>query len=292
MRNIFLTILILLGFTLLAGYIYLRSYIPDYNRNLIVPGLKAKVTVERNRYGVPTITAANDDDLYFAWGYTNAQDRLFQMEITRRIAQGRISEFAGESTLKKDIFLRGVGFYEIAKHHEAKLPPQVQGFLQQYVEGINFFMKNEKLPLYMQLLGLSPERWVSADSVAVAMMLNWTLAYNMKHELIYYQINRKLGRRRAAELLNFIPIKTPTIMEGDRPAVADTASTAIIREMGQLLGCTSASNSWVSAAHYAWFIDLLRNEKPISAMQSQQYPEFNFISTSIELVGEEEGDGL
>ncbi len=86
MRKILLTILILVVFSAVAGYIFLRSYIPDYDMDLVAPELKNKVTVERNRFGVPTIIAANDDDLYFAWGYVNAQDRLFQMEITRRIA--------------------------------------------------------------------------------------------------------------------------------------------------------------------------------------------------------------
>jgi penicillin amidase len=63
------------------------------------------------------------DDLYFAWGYVNAQDRLFQMEFTKRVGQGRISEFAGEEALSKDYFLRAVGFYERAKEYTKKLSP-------------------------------------------------------------------------------------------------------------------------------------------------------------------------
>lgn len=126
MRKIGLTILLLIGLSVAAGYIFLTSYIPDYDTELQAPDLKAKVTVERNRFGVPTIVAANDDDLYFAWGFVNAQDRLFQMEITRRIAQGRISEFAGEATLKKDIFLRAVGFYNIAQRNQEKLSPDTK----------------------------------------------------------------------------------------------------------------------------------------------------------------------
>jgi penicillin amidase len=66
--------------------------------------------------------------VFFAWGYINAQDRLFQMEINRRIAQGRISEFAGESTLEKDMFLRVVGFCEIAKPAQGAFSPTVCRF--------------------------------------------------------------------------------------------------------------------------------------------------------------------
>ena len=96
---------------------------------------------------------------------------LFQMEITRRIAQGRISEFAGESTLKKDIFLRAVGFYDIAKRHQEKLSPGIRRYFQRYVDGINFFIQNEKAPLYLKLLGLKSEKWEIADATSVAMML-------------------------------------------------------------------------------------------------------------------------
>jgi penicillin G amidase len=245
MRKALLGILILAVLLAVGGYLYLRSFIPDYDQVLTVSGLKDRVAVERNRFGVPTITAGNDEDLYFAWGYVNAQDRLFQMEITRRIAQGRISEFAGESTLPKDIFLRAVGFYGIARRDQEKLSPQIKTYFQRYVDGINHFVEKEKAPIYLKLLGLKPERWEIADAVAVAMMLNWSLAYNLKHELIYYQMAKKLGREKAEQLLNFVPFETPTSVESGR--LDDGALATVIREMGPLLGCTSASNSWVVA---------------------------------------------
>jgi penicillin amidase len=247
MRKILLTILALAVICTVAGYTFLKSYIPDYDAKLAANSLKGSVTIERNRYGVPTIIADNDDDLYFAWGFVNAQDRLFQMEITKRVAQGRISEFAGASTLEKDIFLRAVGFYDIAKRYQDKLSPEVRRYFQRYVDGINFYIQNEKLPLYMKLLGLKAEPWEFADTMGVAMMLNWSLAYNMKHELIYYRMAKQLGRKRAAELLNFVPPETPTIVDGGRLAAIDGGGADMLREMGPLLGCTSASNNWVIA---------------------------------------------
>ncbi len=245
MRKILLVILVVSVLVPLAVYVHLRSYIPDYDREIEVSGLNEKVTIERNRYGVPSILAGNDEDLYFAWGFVNAQDRLFQMEITRRIAQGRLSEFAGPSTLKKDFFLRAVGFYEIAKHHQQNLPPRIRRALESYVEGVNYFLEKEKLPLYMKLLGLEAEKWEIADTAAVAMMLNWSLAYNMKHELIYTRMVEQLGRERAAELTNFVPPDTPTIVDDGGPAVSDRVFSTMMHEMGPFLGCTSASNNWV-----------------------------------------------
>jgi penicillin amidase len=245
MRKILLAVMILAVSVVVGGYAYLRIFIPDYNQALTVPDLEGKVTIERNRFGVPTITAENDRDLYFAWGYVNAQDRLFQLEITRRIAQGRISEFAGESTLPKDIFLRAVGFYDIARHHQEKLSPQIKMYFQRYVDGINYFTTKEPTPLYHTLLGLKAEKWEIADALSVAMMLNWSLAYNMKHELIYHQMVKKLGLEKAEQLLNFVPPQTPTIVEDGR--LDDGGLARVIRAMGSLLGCTPASNSWVVA---------------------------------------------
>ncbi|MBW2615407.1 MAG: penicillin acylase family protein [Deltaproteobacteria bacterium] len=131
-------ILIVILVIVIGLYVYLRSFIPEYNDEITAPGLKDAVTIERNRYAVPTIIAQNDEDLYFAWGYVNAQDRMFQMEFTRRVAQGRISEFAGESALPKDIFLRAVGFYDIAVQSMENLDPVFKNYLQRYVEGINW----------------------------------------------------------------------------------------------------------------------------------------------------------
>lgn len=95
------------------------------------------------------------DDLYFAWGYVNAQDRLFQMEFTKRVGQwGRISEFAGEEALSKDYFLRAVGFYERAKRHIPKLSPYYKRLCQRYADGVNYYIETKGRNAYMLLLGM------------------------------------------------------------------------------------------------------------------------------------------
>ena len=231
----------------LGIYLCLRSFVPDYCASITAPSLKGKVTVERNRFAVPTITAENEDDLYFAWGFVNAQDRLFQMEITRRAAQGRLAEFAGESKLKTDIFLRAVGFFEIAKREVARTDPAVVKLLQRYVDGVNHYIEHEKTPLYVRLLGLKKEPWTVADAVSVSMMLNWSLAYNMSHEILNLRLAQKLGRERAAALFNLIPAGTPTIREGHTTPGADERLVATLRELGPLAGSRSASNNWVLA---------------------------------------------
>ncbi len=171
------------------------------------------MTVERNRYALPTITASTMEDLFFAWGYVNAQDRMFQMEFTRRVGQGRISEFAGESALEKDIFLRGVGFEERAKGYAKTLDPRFRALYQRYVDGVNHYLDINGPHLYMKLLGMKTEKWEISDSVLVGMMLNWSLAYNMKHELLYHRIIKKTGADKGRKLLSFIPPGTPTTID-------------------------------------------------------------------------------
>jgi penicillin amidase len=247
-KKIIPIILIFILVIVISVYVYLRSFIPEYNDDIAAPDLKDTVTIERNRYAVPTIIAQNDEDLYFAWGYVNAQDRMFQMEFMRRVAQGRISEFAGESALPKDIFLRAVGFYDIADQVMEKLDPVYKKYLQRYVDGINYYLDTHGTNLYMKLLGFKKETWKPADAASVAVMLTWSLAYNMKYELLYHKIAQKIGKERCMELLNLVPPETPTIIDdraGDN--MSDKEFVARLRDLDWLLGCRSASNSWTIA---------------------------------------------
>lgn len=235
----------LLIIILISFYVYLRSFLPEYSGSLTAPGLNDVVTVERNQFAMPTITAQNDDDLYFAWGYVNAQDRMFQMEFTRRIAQARISEVAGESTVKTDLFLKAVGFYDIAKRSTEKMNPEIRRAMQRYVDGVNYYLDTNGTTLYMKLMGLEKEKWTVTDASSVAMMLNWSLAYNMKHEVLYHKISKKIGRQNAEKLIKYIPPNTPTILE-DRvgPYLSQNRFSAFGDGFQWLQGSFSASNAW------------------------------------------------
>jgi len=161
------------------------------------------------------------------------------------VGQGRISEFAGEEALTKDIFLRAVGFYDQARKSVNALEPDVKALFQRYIDGVNHYLDTEGPNLYMRLLGLKKEKWEIADSVLIAMMLNWSLAYNMNHEILYHRMIGKLGPEKAAKLMNFSPPATPTSVD-DRlvSAFAEKKLAALVRELDGLLGCRSASNGW------------------------------------------------
>jgi penicillin amidase len=243
LKNLLLAFPVALLIAPLAADMYLRTYLPDYDETLTIPELKAPVTVKRNPYALPFIEAGNIDDLFFAWGYVNAQDRMFQMEFIKRVGQGRISEFAGEEALSKDIFLRAVGFAELAQRETDALPAQDRRVLQRFADGVNYYLDTHRKPLYFSLLGLKKENWRPCDSLLMAYMLNWSLAYNMKHELMYQRIADKIGPEATRKLLRLIPADTPVTVAGLDLNPLDLL--AGMRLPVALLGCRSASNAWV-----------------------------------------------
>ncbi len=260
MKKLFLIIpgilLILFG----ALFLWLKSHAPDYDSEILAEGLTEKVIITRNRFAVPSITASSEEDLYFAWGYVNAQDRIFQMEINRRAGQGRLSEFGGESTLSKDYFLRAVGFNEIAKKEVDNLSPEMKRLLQRYVDGINHYLDTSGTPLYFRLVGIQREKWEISDTLLAGMMLNWVMSYNMKYELLYHKIAEKIGRERCAELIRTDLPDAGTILEGTKnTAIAEISR--LLEEMDDLLGSEFASNNWaVSGGKSAYRGALFAND--------------------------------
>ncbi len=245
MKKILLVFVIVLILIIGGAFLYIRNGLPNYTSDITAPGLSAPVSIERNRFAVPTITAKNLEDLFFAWGYVNAQDRIFQMEFIRRVGQGRISEFAGEEALSKDIFLRGVGFHDRAKEHVKTFDPKFKTLYQRYVDGINHYLDSNGTHIYMKLLGMKKEKWEISDSVLVGIMMSWSLAYNMKHEILYHRMIKKVGKEKGLKLLNFIPPGTPTIInDAIASRMDETKLAGIINDLDGLLGCQSASNSW------------------------------------------------
>ena len=264
LKKVALAVPVVLLILPLAGALYLGSYLPDYSETLSITGLKAPVSIKRNRYAVPLVEAQNTDDLYFAWGYANAQDRMFQMEFIKRVGQGRISEFAGEDALSKDIFLRAVGFARLAQRETDTLPPEERKILQRFVDGINYYLDSRGTPLYFTLLGLKKEKWRPSDSLLVAYMLNWSLAYNLKHELMYQKITARIGPDESRKLLRLIPSDTPvTITARDLEKIDRVAG---IRLPIALLGCRPASNAWVLSPQKTDFSGpLLANDPHMAA---------------------------
>jgi penicillin amidase len=178
----------------------LNKYTKD--GNLPLPGLKAPVTVQRDEKGMAYIYAQNSEDLYLAQGFVTAQDRLFQMELTRLFASGRIAELAGEKAKGIDVRMRTLGFYRNAKKHVALLSNETRMFLQKYVDGVNAFIETrpENIHLEFKLAGIKPSRWTLADSLTILYYMGWASAANIESEIVAQMLVEKLGPAKAPEI--------------------------------------------------------------------------------------------
>ena len=135
--------LILIGLVIVVGiasFFYLRGSVPDYDDSLRVTSIDAPVQIIRDARAVPHIFAANEDDAAFALGYVHAQDRLWQMDMQRRIGQGRLAELIGGSALSIDRFMRTIGAYRLAEASFDRLDPDMQASLSAYADGVNAYV--------------------------------------------------------------------------------------------------------------------------------------------------------
>src|SRR4051812_24089024 len=150
----FCALFLVLVLVMAAVYVYLRQSLPTTNGETSVAGLGYKVDVVRDGYGIPHIYAANLNDAAYAMGYVHAQDRLWQMEINRRIGSGRLAEVLGPAALDTDRFLRTIGVRRSAEANLAILDATTSGLLTAYAAGVNTFMATSPvLPVEFLLTG-------------------------------------------------------------------------------------------------------------------------------------------
>ena len=151
--------LLVVSCTFLWGCSFLNDY--QDSGELKLAGLSAPVKVLRDEKGMAYIYAQNRDDAMMAHGFVTAQDRLFQMELTRRFAQGRICELAGEKARALDIRMRTIGFFRNAKQQAAILAPESRRLLQRYVDGVNAYIetRQDTHHLEFKLAGIAPTKW-------------------------------------------------------------------------------------------------------------------------------------
>ena len=245
--RIFSVLILVILLAAAAGYAWLRQSLPQLDGSVTLSGLKAQVEIVRDRHGVPHIYAGSVADAYFALGFVHAQDRLWQMEMNRRIGGGRLSEALGAATLDADKFLRTLGVRHVAEATLKSLSTQSRGELDAYAVGVNAFLAQRSGPLPPEFLltGIQPEPWVSVDSVAWIKMMAWDLGANWRTELLRMRLAKTLSPAQIDEFLPPYP--------GDAPlAIADYATLYRQLDASKLAalalpGVTEdgASNNWV-----------------------------------------------
>jgi penicillin amidase len=239
---------------LVVAAIEAAPWLNDYQTDgeLRLPGLSQPVTVKRDAKGMAYIYAKTLDDAILAQGFVTAQDRLFQMQLTRLVAQGRISELAGEKGLKLDRRMRTIGIHRLANKQAKLLNRQTRHMMQRYLDGVNSFIKlcPGDLPLEFTLAGIKPETWEVEDSLSILYVLGFSTSGNLKHEIVAQMVIDKIGPERAREIMplnvnpdeNAEPIKKAE-SAGSRVSMnmaTNSALTGLLESLPLSLG----SNNW------------------------------------------------
>jgi len=179
---------------ILIGIGWVRSSLPLLDGTIELAGPNAPITIARDAHGVPHISADSDHDLFFATGYVHAQDRLWQMEMSRSAGLGRLSEMLGPDTLSIDRYFRTLGFADRAASAWDKLDTDTRAALQAYADGVNAYLSTHKgaLPPEFLIVGITPEPWSPVDTLVWQKMMWLSLSGNMRQELARARLLTKL----------------------------------------------------------------------------------------------------
>ena len=195
----------------LVYYLAARS-LPDYDKVLAVEGSRAEIEIVRDNAGVPHIFPQNDSDAYFGLGYAHAQDRLWQMTLLRRTAQGRLSELFGRRTLETDTLMRRLDLYPLAVRSVAAQDPQALEALEAYAAGVNARIAEinaESLgrgapEFFLFNAPIAP--WQPADSLAIVKLMALQLSGQFREEILRAQTSLALpDPARLQDILPDIP---------------------------------------------------------------------------------------
>jgi penicillin amidase len=294
----------------LAGYAFYvaHSALPQLDGRLRVSGLSAPVSVTRDSHGVPTITAANLEDLFFAQGYVTAQDRLWQMDVIRRAGSGELSEIIGEDTLQLDREQRILGLRAAARKSLEMASPQERTFFDAYARGVNAYISGRRnhLPIEFRILGYQPKPWLPEDSVVIANQMVKDLNFHYFYDaLAREQILAKLGPDLTADLYvnRSWHDRPPTVMrenldqpeqtpasgsedDGDEDSGPDNAVTQGIPTVPSLDLPVNGSNDWVvSGAHTVTGKPLLSNDMHLGHQMPNLWYEAHLHTGNVDVAG-------
>lgn len=262
-KKILLGVLIFLLLTLLGAYIYLLTLKPSYSGELKVKGLQDKVEIYFDNYAIPHIYAKNEKDAFFALGYAHAQERLFQMELLRRVGSGRLSEIFGKDLIKVDKLFRTLGIekqaLQCAQNFEQHKNEKYNETAQAYLNGINYYLDNGKTPIEFTMLGIKKEYFTAIDLYRITGYMSFSFAEALRTDPILSKIQSKYGMNYLKDLAMVysdsserIPTKsTPPYSHTPSPADSDSINL-LTKELGVILSSIPASpligsNSWVIA---------------------------------------------
>lgn len=235
-----------LGFTYTAGTVYFK---PKYSGKISIPGLKNQAYVYYDDYGIPHINADNREDMYKAYGYVIAQDRMFQLQLQKRIGSGRLSEWFGSATLDADKFLRTVGLRRWTQkwfeENKQELNPNMMLDLQAWLDGVNECIKSCARPLEMTLLQAQPEPLDVDDVLAFSAMMSFSFTKSYWGDVLLNHISQSVNAKEMSEITNNPAAGWTNLFAANSPtSLIPSISTKYIAA-ALLLPNFDGSQSWV-----------------------------------------------
>ncbi len=189
---LFIAILVIAGGV--GYYIWSEQRVLPGRGEITLSGLDGAVEVYFDRYDIPHIEAKSEQDIARVIGYLQASYRLWQMDLTRRMATGRLAEVFGKSLLPVDTFQRVIGLHRFAKRAPSEMETETVALIQAYTDGINTLLKeNKRLPFEFRVLGYKMEPWRIEDTIAITRYMGWDLSANYWVELLRYALIAERG---------------------------------------------------------------------------------------------------
>jgi penicillin amidase len=257
---IFLLIIVLIAAGLLFNGLTKKSFYEE-SGIVKVKGISNKVNIYKSELGVSHIFAENESDMYFSLGYIHAQDRLWQMDLERRVAQGRLSEILGNDVLDFDILFRTIGINRVSEEIYKKLSLKSKALLSDYCNGVNYFIQenSKQLPLEFDILNYKPEEWKPEHSVMLLRLMGWELNLSWYTDLVFGEIVKKFGIEKAKDFFPDYPEDAPFIVKNTGEKINPANSDVQKKEVKQDNKNKSTGYNEVTEKNYIANYDLGKN---------------------------------
>ena len=198
-KRIALALIALLVICAIGGYFYLNSFKPKLNGQIELAGINTSAEIYFDKFGIPHIYAQNEQDAHFALGYIHAQDRLFQMEMMRRVGAGELAEILGPDLAKTDRFFRTMGIAQSAKKaakafNEIPDDDPMKMAALSYYKGVNSFIENGNLPIEFKIIGIEARPFSVEDTYNVLGYMAFSFAQAFKTDPLLERIKNKYGK--------------------------------------------------------------------------------------------------
>ena len=281
------SIVILLSVALIAYGFYLK---PKYEGEVELKNIQKKTTVYFDEFGVPHIYADNSKDAMEALGYVHAQDRLWQMELMRRIAPGRLSEIFGSVALKNDKFFAGLGIEEASEKAIATLDKNSASYqlTLAYLDGINQYIEEGKTPVEFQLIGIKKEKFTIKDVYNIFGYMSFSFAMAQKSDPLLTDIRNKYGMEYLKDFGidgSFNTTRIRNAKQQPQEYVAIAKSIASLLEQSPIPPFVG-SNSWVIAPEKTKNGKVIfANDPHIGFSQPGTWYEAHLVTPDFELYG-------